>query len=50
MTDGSKTTKAQQPGPTRAPLKDQPEGSRETVDKELARKSGPGTDRKGGKD
>jgi hypothetical protein len=48
MTDRTKTTKAQQPGPTRAPpLKDQPEGSREAVDKELARQSG--KDRKGGK-
>jgi hypothetical protein len=48
MTDRTKTTKARQPGPTRAPLKDQPEGSPEVVDKELARQSGSG-DRKGGK-
>ncbi len=35
MTGQTKTTKSQQPGPTRAPQKDQAEGAPEVVDKEL---------------
>jgi hypothetical protein len=51
MTGQTKTTTANQPGPTRAPLEDQPEGSPETVDKDLE-KSGtrdPGGAQKGDK-
>ena len=44
MTGQTKTTSEKQPGPTRAPQKDQAEGSPEAVDRQLDR-SGSGQDK-----